>query len=292
MSSEFRKRALSSNETSSNLFKKPKLQQQTSTSRGKDDPPQASTATSSDPPTVVKPEAERSLETVLDDLVIKLNTKENVTDLVMVTMAFLPEQMPQIFQNSYKPIANAGTNVQIRNLARMLAFHLNEAGLLKFSQQPTTSANVPPTSAAQITVSEPQANTATESNKLIVTIDDLDNDDDDNDDSEMLSGEKAKLNIASIKAEKMDHFDHESTSPVPKLQSQTSISSPMAKKLPQNLEQIVNKKTTNKTFKLNEVTVDQSGKFNSNILENLLNLSYDRILKSDGWFVIIIINLF
>lgn len=44
----------------------------------------------------------------IEDLIEKLQQKENITDLVIVSMAFLPEQIPTNFKENYKPVANPG----------------------------------------------------------------------------------------------------------------------------------------------------------------------------------------
>lgn len=44
----------------------------------------------------------------IEDLIQKLQQKENITDLVIVSMAFLPEQIPANFKENYKPVANPG----------------------------------------------------------------------------------------------------------------------------------------------------------------------------------------
>jgi hypothetical protein len=286
-STELRKRALSTNEAAnSSVFKKPKLapQSTTTTTSGKredttvSESPTAAVTVDISGGSGLKSENQTSLnlESVIDDLVIKLDRQENVTDLVMVTMAFLPEQMPKIFQNSYKPVASAGTVLQIRNLAKILAEQFSETGLLKAHYGHLSQAGGESTPAA-------------DSSKIIVTIDDLDKEDEmeneDNPDTGM--GEKTKLSL--IKTEKLDYSElpeshHDSSSSkLTKLQPGTPNIS-ISKKLPHNLEQIVQKKgpTTNKTFKLNEITTDQLTKLNHHSLENMLNQSYDRILKSDG----------
>lgn len=80
--------------------------------KGKNDSSASSTTGSSEQSAVtVSKSAESiglSLEAAADDLVVKLNQKENVTDLVIVTMAFLPEQIPSTFLASYKPVSNPG----------------------------------------------------------------------------------------------------------------------------------------------------------------------------------------
>ena len=41
----------------------------------------------------------------------------------------LPEVMPSVFNATYTPIAAAGTQAQIKHVARLLATQLNSAGL-------------------------------------------------------------------------------------------------------------------------------------------------------------------
>lgn len=49
-----------------------------------------------------------SFESVVEELTPKLTVLENVVDLVMVSMAYLPDQMPAAFVNGYRPISAAG----------------------------------------------------------------------------------------------------------------------------------------------------------------------------------------
>lgn len=62
----------------------------------------------SSPSSVHKSDEHSTTEDLIENLTQKLYQKENVTDLVIVTMAFLPEQIPSIFHNSYKPVTNPG----------------------------------------------------------------------------------------------------------------------------------------------------------------------------------------
>lgn len=71
------------------------------------------------------------IDVIAEDLIAKLNSQENVADLVLLTMVMLPDPMPAEFKNNYKPIAAAGTIAQIKQLARILALQLNNAGLCK-----------------------------------------------------------------------------------------------------------------------------------------------------------------
>uniref|UniRef100_A0A914WJ65 Symplekin/Pta1 N-terminal domain-containing protein n=1 Tax=Plectus sambesii TaxID=2011161 RepID=A0A914WJ65_9BILA len=56
-------------------------------------------------------------------------TAKNVADLVLVSMAMLPDEMPPNFQSSYTPIAAAGTEAQIRHLSRMMATQFTAQGV-------------------------------------------------------------------------------------------------------------------------------------------------------------------
>jgi ABC-type histidine transport system ATPase subunit len=200
-----------------------------------------------------------SLENIAEDLVARLNVRENVADLVMVSMAFLPEQMPVAFQNTYKPIAAAGTTQQIKSLAKILAMQLNEAGLLKLDEQ-TSAANQP-----------------TASSKLI-TIDDLDNEDDDMEDVEYLVDSKPKL--TPIKVERNDSVEVGEPMDTKPSKLQTP-STPLIKPLA-NIQSLVSKKNFNKTFKLSEVTANSAPQFNTQSLEELLSKTYSRILNSES----------
>ncbi|PRD34047.1 UNVERIFIED_CONTAM: Symplekin [Trichonephila clavipes] len=79
---------------------------------------------------VSSPKTKTSIDNAAEDLVPKLNNT-NVADLVLVSMLNLPDIMPAHFQNTYTPIAAAGTEAQIRHLARLLATQLTVAGILK-----------------------------------------------------------------------------------------------------------------------------------------------------------------
>ncbi|ESO08851.1 hypothetical protein HELRODRAFT_168763 [Helobdella robusta] len=71
-----------------------------------------------------------AIDITADDLVARL-TPHNVADLVLLSMVMLPNEMPALFQSTYTPIAVAGTAVQIRHMARLLAAQLTNAGLGK-----------------------------------------------------------------------------------------------------------------------------------------------------------------
>ncbi|XP_077537132.1 symplekin scaffold protein isoform X2 [Haemaphysalis longicornis] len=71
-----------------------------------------------------------AIDITAEDLVPRLTTI-NVTDIVLVSMLSLPEAMPAHFQASYTPIAVAGTETQIKHLARLISTQMTAAGLGK-----------------------------------------------------------------------------------------------------------------------------------------------------------------
>ena len=70
----------------------------------------------------------KAIEVTTKDLLPKL-TKEAVTDLVLVSMWFLPKSMPSTFQETFTPIAAAGGAAQVNHLARLLATQMTNAGI-------------------------------------------------------------------------------------------------------------------------------------------------------------------
>ncbi|XP_030073168.1 symplekin isoform X3 [Microcaecilia unicolor] len=58
-----------------------------------------------------------------------LLTPENVANLVLISMVYLPETMPASFQATYTPVESAGTDVQIKHLARLMATQMTSAGI-------------------------------------------------------------------------------------------------------------------------------------------------------------------
>ena len=168
-------------------------------------------------------------------------------------MAFLPDQIPARFLNTFKPISAAGTTNQIKSLAKMLTLQLNEAGLLKYNE--------------------------TISSKLIITIDDLDNECDlDNEENEFSSETMIKTEKLEPKLEPIE------MKPISKLQRNVSNSSMVSTptKPVQSLESLYAKKSTSKNFKLSQVTASKAGEFCGKNLDDLLNKTYNRILNSEG----------
>jgi symplekin len=247
---ESRKRQLSSFSLDKNDLKKPKVNVSSSTSKTFNE------ASSAIQYNNTKPLDLTNLEKVIDDLVSKLNVKENVTDLVMVSMAYLPDQMPITFVNSFKPISAAGTSFQIRSLARMLALQLNEAKLISLDS----------------------------SIKNTVTIDEdiYDEDNDENEDIEKPHGEKKD----TFELNEINELSNSKKSKLPQT-SKTLPIKPLNSILP-------SKKVSNKAYKLNEVTLIAANQFNTNSLEELLFKTYSRILSSEGFnhFILFIIIIF
>nr|XP_009668770.1 PREDICTED: symplekin [Struthio camelus australis] len=58
-----------------------------------------------------------------------LLTPENVANLVLISMVYLPETMPASFQATYTPVESAGTEAQIKHLSRLMATQMTAAGL-------------------------------------------------------------------------------------------------------------------------------------------------------------------
>ena len=70
----------------------------------------------------------KAIELTTADIVPKL-TKEAVTDLVLVSMLFLPRSMPSHFQETFTPIAAAGSTTQAEHLGRLMATQMTNAGI-------------------------------------------------------------------------------------------------------------------------------------------------------------------
>ncbi|KAJ0006009.1 hypothetical protein NQD34_015903 [Periophthalmus magnuspinnatus] len=58
-----------------------------------------------------------------------LLTPENVANLVLISMVYLPDVMPASFQSTYTPVESAGTDAQIKHLARLLSTQMTAAGI-------------------------------------------------------------------------------------------------------------------------------------------------------------------
>ena len=80
-------------------------------------------------PKVSRAEALNAIEVTSTDLVEKLASLPNVTDLILVSLLSLPDSMPAHFPSAYTPVSAAGDAAQIKHLARLLATQLTNAGL-------------------------------------------------------------------------------------------------------------------------------------------------------------------
>ncbi|XP_066494293.1 symplekin [Tiliqua scincoides] len=79
-----------------------------------------------------KPSTQSSMQSDTDitaEFLQPLLTPENVANLVLISMVYLPENMPASFQATYTPVESAGTEVQIKHLARLMATQMTAAGL-------------------------------------------------------------------------------------------------------------------------------------------------------------------
>nr|XP_020642792.1 symplekin [Pogona vitticeps] len=79
-----------------------------------------------------KPSIQVSMQSDIDitaEFLQPLLTPDNVANLVLISMVYLPENMPASFQATYTPVESAGTEVQIKHLARLMATQMTAAGL-------------------------------------------------------------------------------------------------------------------------------------------------------------------
>ncbi|XP_067317123.1 symplekin [Anolis sagrei] len=79
-----------------------------------------------------KPSIQVSTQSDIDitaEFLQPLLTSDNVANLVLISMVYLPENMPASFQATYTPVESAGTDVQIKHLARLMASQMTAAGL-------------------------------------------------------------------------------------------------------------------------------------------------------------------
>lgn len=77
----------------------------------------------------VEPAVTESAVDITESFIIERLTPELAANLVVLGMSRLPETMPPLFSATYTPIAAAGTQGQIKHVARLLATQLNNAGL-------------------------------------------------------------------------------------------------------------------------------------------------------------------
>ncbi|XP_062287586.1 symplekin [Scomber scombrus] len=78
------------------------------------------------PPAVPVPQ---SAIDVTAEFLRPLLNPENVANLVLISMVYLPDIMPASFQATYTPVESAGTDAQIKHLARLMATQMTGAGI-------------------------------------------------------------------------------------------------------------------------------------------------------------------
>ncbi|RUS89143.1 hypothetical protein EGW08_003086 [Elysia chlorotica] len=81
-----------------------------------------------------------AIDVTAEDILPRLNA-QNVTDLVLLSMVMLPNNMPALFESTYTPVAAAGTQAQISHIARLLATQLTMAAIaegIKDDEQPSS----------------------------------------------------------------------------------------------------------------------------------------------------------
>uniref|UniRef100_A0A8C2XJN4 Symplekin scaffold protein n=1 Tax=Cyclopterus lumpus TaxID=8103 RepID=A0A8C2XJN4_CYCLU len=84
------------------------------------------------PLSVPKPAAVPVAQTSIDltaEFLHPLLSPENVANLVLISMVYLPDVMPASFQATYTPVESAGTDAQIKHLARLMATQMTAAGI-------------------------------------------------------------------------------------------------------------------------------------------------------------------
>uniref|UniRef100_A0A3B3TBW6 Symplekin scaffold protein n=1 Tax=Paramormyrops kingsleyae TaxID=1676925 RepID=A0A3B3TBW6_9TELE len=87
-----------------------------------------------DPPPVSSPKpslvpGSQSAIDLTADFLLPLLTPENVANLVLISMVYLPDAMPASFQATYTPVESAGTDAQIKHLGRLMATQMTSAGI-------------------------------------------------------------------------------------------------------------------------------------------------------------------
>ncbi|XP_035029774.2 symplekin [Hippoglossus stenolepis] len=84
------------------------------------------------PLTAPKPAAVPVVQSAIDltaEFLHPLLNPQNVANLVLLSMVYLPDVMPASFQATYTPVESAGTDAQIKHLARLMATQMTSAGI-------------------------------------------------------------------------------------------------------------------------------------------------------------------
>ncbi|CAJ1078692.1 symplekin [Xyrichtys novacula] len=93
-----------------------------------DDEDKEEPAPLSAPKPAAVPVAQSAIDLTAEFLHPLLNP-ENVANLVLISMVYLPDVMPASFQATYTPVESAGTDAQIKHLARLMATQMTAAGI-------------------------------------------------------------------------------------------------------------------------------------------------------------------
>ncbi|XP_051937942.1 symplekin isoform X2 [Hippocampus zosterae] len=93
-----------------------------------DDEDKEEPAPLSAPKPAALPVAQSAIDLTADFLRPLLNA-DNVANLVLISMVYLPDTMPASFQATYTPVESAGTDAQIKHLARLMATQMTAAGI-------------------------------------------------------------------------------------------------------------------------------------------------------------------
>lgn len=81
-----------------------------------------------DDPDIISMTNAEAIDLTAQDL-IPLLDKDNVTNLVLISMLSLPDNLPTNFSDTYTPIAAAGGQAQVAHLARLLASQMTTVGV-------------------------------------------------------------------------------------------------------------------------------------------------------------------
>ncbi|XP_028651640.1 symplekin [Erpetoichthys calabaricus] len=79
-----------------------------------------------------KPSSTQGTQSAIDitaEFLLPLLNAENVANLVLISMVYLPDTMPASFQATYTPVESAGTDAQIKHLARLMATQMTSANI-------------------------------------------------------------------------------------------------------------------------------------------------------------------
>lgn len=79
-----------------------------------------------------KPSSAQGTQSAIDitaEFLLPLLNPENVANLVLISMVYLPDTMPASFQATYTPVESAGTDSQIKHLGRLMATQMTSAGI-------------------------------------------------------------------------------------------------------------------------------------------------------------------